>query len=91
MMVCHCTQISDHDIHAAIDWMRASDPQTIITPGKIYRALGKKADCGGWITRFLGTTGAHAKGGVAAKLENTKKDTTAGEENERGRQSHRVS
>ena len=46
MIVCHCTQISDHDIRAAVDWMRASDPYTLITPGKIYRALGKSADCG---------------------------------------------
>lgn len=41
MIVCHCQNISDRDINAAIDWMRASDCQTIITPGKVYRALGK--------------------------------------------------
>ena len=41
MIICHCQNISDHDIHAAIDWMRAADPETLITPGKIYRALGK--------------------------------------------------
>lgn len=55
MIVCHCTSISDHDIHAAIDWMRASDPDTIITPGKIYHALGKAADCGGCMSLFLAT------------------------------------
>lgn len=55
MIVCHCQQISDHDINAAIDWMRASDDKTIITPGKIYRALGKAADCGGCMPLFLST------------------------------------
>jgi len=55
MIVCHCTQITDHDIHAAIDWMRASDPDTIITPRKVYRALGKTVDCGGCIALFIGT------------------------------------
>ena len=35
MIVCHCTGISDADIHGAIDWMRAADPDTIITPGKV--------------------------------------------------------
>ncbi|WP_082024992.1 (2Fe-2S)-binding protein [Ruegeria sp. ANG-R] len=55
MIVCHCTNISDHDIRAAIDWMRTSDPQTIITPGKIYHALGKSADCGGCMPLFLDT------------------------------------
>ncbi|MCA0940594.1 (2Fe-2S)-binding protein [Yangia mangrovi] len=55
MIVCHCMGISDRDIHAAIDWMRQSDPQTIITPGKIYHALGKAADCGGCMPLFLQT------------------------------------
>ncbi|MGR3711253.1 MAG: (2Fe-2S)-binding protein, partial [Alterinioella nitratireducens] len=39
MMICHCNSIRDRDIHAAISWMRAADPATIITPGKVYRAL----------------------------------------------------
>ena len=55
MIVCHCSNISDNDIHAAIDWMRASDPDTIITPGKVYRALGKKADCGDCLSGFIDT------------------------------------
>lgn len=55
MIICHCTQISDTDIRAAIDWMRAADPETIITPGKIYHALGKRADCGGCMPLFLDT------------------------------------
>jgi len=55
MIICHCTKVSDHDIMSAIDWMRASDPDTIITVGKIYHALGKKADCGGCISLFVST------------------------------------
>lgn len=55
MIVCHCQSISDHDIRAAVDWMRAADPQTLITPGKVYRALGKRADCGGCMPLFLDT------------------------------------
>lgn len=55
MIICHCQTISDHDIRAAVDWMRASDPQTLITPGKVYRALGKRADCGGCLPLFLDT------------------------------------
>lgn len=55
MLICHCQQISDHDIRAAIDWMRASDPEIIITPGRIYRALGKRADCGSCMPLFLDT------------------------------------
>ena len=55
MIVCHCTNISDTEIRAAIDWMRTADPQAIITPGKIYHALGKSADCGGCMPLFLDT------------------------------------
>lgn len=55
MIVCHCMAISDRDIRAAVQWMRAADPDTLITPGKIYRALGKRADCGGCLPLFLDT------------------------------------
>lgn len=53
MIVCHCMNITDHEIHAAIDWMRASDRDAIINPGKVYHALGKTADCGGCMPLFL--------------------------------------
>ena len=55
MIVCHCMNISDSDIHAAVDWMRAADPDTLITPRKVYRALGKSVDCGGCMPLFLDT------------------------------------
>lgn len=55
MIVCSCNAITHRDIHAAIEWMRASDPYTIITPGKVYHALGKSPDCGGCMSLFLST------------------------------------
>lgn len=55
MIICHCQSISDSDVHAAIDWMRAADPTTVITPGKVYRALGKAADCGSCMPLLLCT------------------------------------
>ena len=53
MIVCSCQRITDRDIEAAIRWMRASDPLTLITPGKVYRALGKSASCGGCARLFV--------------------------------------
>ena len=53
MIVCHCQNITDHDINAAIDWMRASDSNSVITPGKIYRALGKSAECGVCMSQLI--------------------------------------
>lgn len=55
MIVCHCLAISDGDIRSVISWMRASDPGTIVTAGKVYRALGKRPDCGGCIGLFVET------------------------------------
>lgn len=64
MIVCHCQGITDKgitdkDIHAAIDWMRKADSETLITPGRIYHALGKNADCGGCMPLFLSTMRAN--------------------------------
>jgi bacterioferritin-associated ferredoxin len=70
MIVCHCNSITDRDIHAAIDWMRASDRDTIITPGKVYRALGKKPDCGGCLDLFIGTMERSDNLGVPPMLTN---------------------
>ena len=66
MIVCHCQQIADHEIRAAVDWMRAADPETLITPGKVYHALGKRADCGGCMPLFLDTMRACRSFGVPA-------------------------
>ena len=68
MIICQCTGISDADIHTAIDWMRAADPDTIITPGKVYRALGHKSDCGGCLPLFMATMAASPAIGVPAEL-----------------------
>ncbi|WCR09384.1 (2Fe-2S)-binding protein [Paracoccus stylophorae] len=91
MIVCHCTQISDHEIRAAIDWMRASDAHTIITPGKIYRALGKRADCGGCMRLFLDTMRGCDSVGVAPPILRVTSDKTKGDANEGRREGHRVS
>ena len=55
MIVCHCMGITDAEIRAAVGWMRASDADTIVTPCKIYRVLGKRADCGGCMKLFVAT------------------------------------
>lgn len=67
MIVCHCMNITDHEIRAAVDWMRAADPETIVTPGKIYHALGKRADCGGCMPLLLDTMRSCDSFGVAGQ------------------------
>ncbi|MFC4216339.1 bacterioferritin-associated ferredoxin [Pseudophaeobacter arcticus] len=90
MIICHCTAITDHDIHAAIDWMRSADPKTIITPGKIYHALGKAADCGGCMPLFLDTMRDNDKMKVPAGLQNLRRKTTQESTYEGRPQSHRL-
>ncbi|WP_294221831.1 (2Fe-2S)-binding protein [uncultured Shimia sp.] len=68
MIVCHCQLISDHDINAAIDWMRCADEAAIITPGKIYHALGKSPECGGCMKLFVVKMRANTNLEVPAEL-----------------------
>lgn len=91
MIVCHCTHITDHDIHAAIDWMRNADPETIITPGKIYHALGKNADCGGCMPLFLDTMRSNDKLTIPAQLQNLRAPNYQEKHHEGRSQGHRLS
>ena len=91
MIVCQCTGISDRDIIAAIDWMRSADPETIITPGKIYHALGKRADCGGCMPLFLDTMRACGKVGVAPPILRARTVSKKELPDEGRRQGHRIS
>ncbi|WP_299412378.1 (2Fe-2S)-binding protein [uncultured Sulfitobacter sp.] len=88
MIVCHCQNISDHDIDAAINWMRAADAQTIITPGKLYRALGKAADCGGCMPLFLATMRGNTNMEVPMQLRELRCGITQENPNERRQESN---
>ena len=79
MMICHCMSITDHDIRRAVDWMRASDQHTVITPGKVYRALGKRADCGGCLPRFIDTLKECDRFEVPMELRGLRRSMTQGD------------
>ena len=90
MIVCQCQKISDHDIHDAIDWMRSSDSETLITPGKIYRVLGKVADCGGCMTLFLDTMRNNPNLKISLELHNLKGFPREDSKHAGQQQSHRL-
>ena len=46
MIVCSCTEITSKDIEEAVAALRTSDPFVVLTPGLIYRQLGKRPSCG---------------------------------------------
>lgn len=91
MIVCSCQNITDRDIHAAIDWMRAADPFTLITPGKVYRALGKSADCGGCVRLFVSTLKTNPNTEVPMQLRGLRRAATQEGYDERRSEGHRVS
>ncbi|WP_446719162.1 (2Fe-2S)-binding protein [Halocynthiibacter sp. C4] len=63
--------------------MRAADSKAIISPGKIYRALGKTADCGGCMPLFLDTMRSSANLEVPFELSNLRTTLISEERYER--------
>jgi bacterioferritin-associated ferredoxin len=56
MIVCSCALITDKDIEEAVTALRTNDPLVVLTPGLIYKYLGKRPSCGGClplITRLM--------------------------------------
>ena len=46
MIVCSCSIITSKDIAEAVAALRTNDPFVVLTPGLIYRQLGKRPSCG---------------------------------------------
>ena len=46
MIICSCSMISAEDVHQAVAALRTKDPYVVLTPGLIYRTLGKRPQCG---------------------------------------------
>ncbi|WP_113912431.1 (2Fe-2S)-binding protein [Roseovarius dicentrarchi] len=88
MIVCHCQNITDKDIDAAINWMRAADGTALITPGKVYRALGKSADCGGCMPLFLSTMRKNDNMEVPMTLRGLRAGITQETQDERRQESY---
>jgi bacterioferritin-associated ferredoxin len=91
MIVCQCQAISDHDIRAAVDWMRAADADTLITPGKVYRALGKRPDCGGCLSLFVETMYATGRCEIPLNLRGLRRAATTGPSYEGRQQGNQLS
>ena len=46
MIVCSCSMITSRDVAEAVTALRTADPLVVLTPGLIYRHLGKRPSCG---------------------------------------------
>lgn len=47
MIVCHCNVLTRNEINEAIEGLIADDAYRLITPGVVYRELGKRGKCCG--------------------------------------------
>jgi bacterioferritin-associated ferredoxin len=47
MIVCHCNRISRDELEVSIRALLARDPHRVLTPGLVYKQLGKTARCCG--------------------------------------------
>ena len=55
MIICHCNVINSKDIESAIARLLEYGPDQEITPTTIFRACGKRPDCGNCISQFVDT------------------------------------
>ena len=46
MIVCSCSMITARDVAETVTALRTADPLVVLTPGLIYRHLGKRPSCG---------------------------------------------
>ena len=46
MIICSCNVISDKEIRAAVEELVGGDPNVVLTPGKVYRAMCCRPKCG---------------------------------------------
>lgn len=54
MIVCHCNVLTQTAITQAVDDLIDEDPYQLITPGVVYRQLGKRGKCCGCFPQVVG-------------------------------------
>ncbi len=53
MIVCSCNVITHREIREAIDRLRTMSPDSVLTPGLVYRSLGYRPRCGGCLSHVV--------------------------------------
>lgn len=62
MIVCSCNVVSNQEIEAAVEELVAKDPDVVLTPGRIYRAIGVRPKCGTCLGHVVDLIHAHREG-----------------------------
>jgi hypothetical protein len=66
MIVCSCTMITAEDVAEAVAAIRIGDPLVVLTPGLIYRYLGKRPSCGSCLPLITKLMVAYDEEGLSA-------------------------
>lgn len=66
MIVCSCSMISAKEVAEAVTALRTADPLVVLTPGLIYRYLGKRPSCGGCLPLISKLMVAYDEEGLSA-------------------------
>jgi bacterioferritin-associated ferredoxin len=78
MIVCSCTMITSDDIAEAVAELRTEDALVVLTPGLIYRRLGKRPSCGNClplVTELMVAYDEDRPGSAALSVHRAHKDT----------------
>lgn len=59
MIVCSCNVVTSRQIKAAVEELVAADPDVVLTPGIVYRALGVRPQCGTCLPQVVEMIHAH--------------------------------
>jgi NAD(P)H-nitrite reductase large subunit len=66
MIVCSCSMITAEDVAEAVAAIRTVGPLVVLTPGLIYRQLGKRPSCGGCLPLITKLMVAYDEEGLSA-------------------------
>lgn len=80
MIVCSCNVISDKEIKAAVEELVGNDPDVVLTPGRIYRAICCRPKCGTCLQHVVKLMHEHRENmQCACQSERPSKNETAPE------------
>jgi len=74
MIVCSCNIVTHAEIEAVVEELVAADPEVVLTPGMIYRAIGVRPKCGTCLRHVVELMHAHRESVQAPENELTSVD-----------------
>lgn len=77
MIVCSCNVVTSQEIDAAVEEIVANDGDAMLTPGKVYRAIGVRPKCGTCLRHVAELIHAHRENLQGAEYARSNVDKAA--------------